>query len=265
MSKNLVNGYDIDPHLAEIYDQNETDSDDLDLIRKLIGEHNHWHILEPFCGTGRLLIPLALDGHVLVGIDQAQGMLECAQSKIDQLAIQVRKRIKLTKAEALEAGWPQNFDLVILGGNCFYELATLEEQEACIKKAAEALTPGGYVYVDNDHMEGGLAESWQSIKAVRRSLTEVCQDGTKVESSKKTVWVDVPHRLARFQRRVKIEFPEGQIQEKEYFQQKHPISTIEVRNCLERTGFAVEQLFGDHTGSRYTDASPRAIFWARKC
>lgn len=265
MIKNLVNGYDIDPHIAEIYDQSETYSDDLGLIRKLIGDHNPWRILEPFCGTGRLLIPLALEGHTFVGIDQARTMLERAQNKINQLTLQVQKRIKLIKANVLATNWPQNFDLVILGGNCFYELATLEEQEACIRLAADALNPGGYMYIDNDHMEGDLAETWQTIGRVRKSLSGICQDGTKVESSMETVWVDVPRRLARFQRRVKLVFPDGNILEKEVLQQKHPISAVEIRTCLERSGFEVEQLFGDHTGSLYTDASLRAIFWARKC
>jgi hypothetical protein len=32
MINDLVNGYDIDPHFAEIYDQDETYSDDLGII-----------------------------------------------------------------------------------------------------------------------------------------------------------------------------------------------------------------------------------------
>jgi len=50
----------------------------------------------------------------------------------------------------------------------------------------------------------------------------------------------------------------------EYVHQKHPVSAVEVRGWLENHGFAVERTFGDRAGNPYTDASPRAIFWARK-
>ena len=38
---------------------------------------------------------------------------------------------------------------------------TPEEQEGCLISAAAALNPGGYVYVDNDHMEGELDAAWR--------------------------------------------------------------------------------------------------------
>ena len=50
--------YDVDAHVAEIYDQLETKTADVDLIRRLVGPGNRLRILEPFCGTGRVLIPL---------------------------------------------------------------------------------------------------------------------------------------------------------------------------------------------------------------
>ena len=38
-------------------------------------------ILELGCGSGRMLLPLAEAGCVVVGIDNAQGMLDSAESK----------------------------------------------------------------------------------------------------------------------------------------------------------------------------------------
>ena len=62
--------YDIDPHLAELYDQQETYDEDILLIQKLIGQGSVRRILEPFCGTGRILILLALAGYEVVGLDR---------------------------------------------------------------------------------------------------------------------------------------------------------------------------------------------------
>ncbi len=99
MSYNMTNAYDIEPHIAEIYDQVETYADDVALIRRLIGGRGLLRILEPFCGTGRIPISLALDGHTLVRLDQAKGMLAHARAKIMRLPTEVQRRITLAEAD----------------------------------------------------------------------------------------------------------------------------------------------------------------------
>ena len=256
--------YDVDSHVPEIYDQGENYTDDVMLVRRLIAGRGPWRILEPFCGTGRILIPLACDGHELVGLDQAEKMLDRARAKVADLPEEVRGRIALYWADVTEHTWPGGFDLVLLGANCFYELATPEEQERCIASAAAALRPGGYVYVDNNHMEGELDESWRVPGVQPGWPTGTCEDGTRVESTTETIGFDAALRLWRCRRRTTVIFPDGRQTTNEYVQQKHPCSTGEVRGWMEGHGFVVEHLFGDRTGNPYTDASGRAIFWARK-
>jgi SAM-dependent methyltransferase len=256
--------YDIEPHIAEIYDQVEAHTDDVALIQNLIGERGPLRILEPFCGTGRILIPLAMDGHHLVGIDRAQGMLVRAQAKVDGLWDRVRERIALIQADVLDKEWPRGFDLILLAANCFYELATAQEQKRCIASAFAALESGGYVYIDNDHMEGDLDESWQRGGVSTSFPTGTCSDGTHVESTVQTIWYDAPRRLARFCRRTRVSLPNGNVVEESYVQQKHPVSTVEVRTWLEEQGFFIEQLYGDRARNPYVAGSPRAIFWAGK-
>jgi len=264
MSYNQTNMYDLEPHIAEIYDQSETYTDDVQLIRRLIGARNSLRILEPFCGTGRILIPLACDGHTLTGLDQAAGMLERLRRKMAHLPHETGRQITLVWADVIQVGWPEGFDLVILGGNCFYELATPAEQESCLRSAALSLNPGGCVYVDNDHMEGDLDPAWQRPGAGRGFPSGTCADGTRLESTTETIWFDAPHRLVRFRRSTKVTLPDGSLVEKEYIQQKHPVSKIEVQTWLEAYGFVIEQVYGDRNGNPYTEASNRAIFWARK-
>ena len=266
MNHNNINAYDTDLHVAEIYDQCETELEDVDFIRKLIGNTGSMNILEPFCGTGRILIPLALDGHVVHGMDQSAGMLDRACRKIQHLSPEVQKRISLEQADVLcsREAWHRGFDLVILGCNCFYELATSDEQEKCIVQAFQSLKPGGYLFLDNDHIEGELAASWQHLGVVEPSLSGKCSDGTVVESTRETIWFDVPRRLARFQRLTKVTLPDGHVLEQEYIQQKHPVSKAEVQSWLEKHGFMIEDIYGSYERAAYVDTSPRAIFWARR-
>jgi len=219
-------------------------------------------ILEPFCGTGRILIPLALDGHVVSGMDQSTGMLDRARKKIQGLPLEAQERIKLLQVDVLRKEWPCGFDLVILGCNCFYELATSDEQENCIVQAFQSLNPGGHLFLDNDHMEGELAVSWQNIGVVEPSLCGKCSDVTLVESTRETIWFDAPRRLTRFRRHTRVTLPDGTATEQEYIQQKHPVSTGEVGDWLEKHSFIIEDTYGTYDGASYIDTSPRAIFWA---
>ena len=79
-----------------------------------------------------------------------------------------------------------------------------------------------------------------------------------------TLWYDAPRRLVKFRRSIRVIAPNGEVTEHEYLQQKHPVSTGEVRDWLERHGFSVEALYGTREGTPYTADSPRAIFWAQK-
>jgi SAM-dependent methyltransferase len=264
MSKNK-NSYDIDPHVVELYDAHETQTDDVELIRKLLSGREQLRILEPFCGTGRILIPLAEDGHEMVGLDQSEHMLDRARARIAKLPPAIGKRIELIRADATAGDWPGGFDLVLLGGNCFYELASPAEQESCIASAAAALEGGGYVYVDNDHMEDEIPQSWlPSGKRSTRFPSGTCADGTHLQGTTEILSFDSRKRLWRARRSITMTFPDGTTKTVERIQQKHPVSFSEVKGWMEKYNFVIEKTFGERAESPYTPKSPRAIFWARK-
>ena len=75
-----ANMYD-DPLLAELYDREETGAGDLALLRRMLAGRPGARVCEPFCGTGRLLLPLARDGHRLTGIELAPAMAARLRAK----------------------------------------------------------------------------------------------------------------------------------------------------------------------------------------
>jgi hypothetical protein len=164
----------------------------------------------------------------------------------------------------LSEDWPEGFNLVILGGNCFYEIATPDEQEKCIRQARDSLNQNGYLYLDNNHMEGDLDSDWRQPGVhENRFPTGKCGDGTIVRGTTETIWYNTKERLVRFRRTVEITFPNGTTNDKEWTEQKHPPSTLEMKTWLDKYGFAIEFLWGDRKKSLYTDMSPRAVFWAK--
>jgi len=262
---NRAESYDaIDRYIAEIYDQTETQQDDVALIRLLVGARAT-RILEPFCGHGRILIPLAELGYEITGMDLSDQLLQSLNGRLRELPERVQKRASFRKADVIADRWPTGFDVVILGANCFYELATEEEQEHCIEAAAAALMPGGHLYLDNNHMEGWLDPSWHEPGVSEGVFpTGVCSDGTRVSGTSETVWHDSARRLVRFRRTATVQTPDGRAYTKEWTQQKHPPSTEEMRGWLTKHGFIIEDIWGDRRRAPYTDDSSRAIFWAAK-
>jgi SAM-dependent methyltransferase len=121
---NRAEMYDaVGQYIAEIYDQAETWRDDVALIQSLIGNRRAT-ILEPFCGHGRILIPLAEAGYEIMGLDLSDQLLRSLDERLRCLPSDVQTRASFRKADVIADEWPTGFDVVILGANCLYELAT---------------------------------------------------------------------------------------------------------------------------------------------
>ena len=244
----------LDARWPIIYDEIEHGADDVNLIHRLIGDRGPLRILEPFCGTGRILIPLAQNGHEIVGLDKSRFMLDRARKKVAQLPEDIQQRIKLIEVDVTAGDWPQGFDVVILGGNWPYELPSPEVQEGCIVSAAASLKTGGYIFHDSDHMEGELDPRWRE-PGVKKGQEEILPDGSRVQGASETIWYDATKRLWQSRRSTKITFPDGSTDSREIVIQKHPPSRDEVRGWLEKHGFNIE--WSNETEGRIT-------YWAKK-
>jgi SAM-dependent methyltransferase len=256
--------YDADSHVGELYEKLEHDNGDIKQITKWVTHKEMLRILEPFCGTGRIMFPLIDRGFHVTGIDASVCMVSYARSKVLNLAIDTAPNVKLIVAEVLDYGWPSNMDLVILGGNCMYELPTESDQLQCIQKANQSLRQGGYLYLDNDHMEGELSDSWKDPSPRTCFPSGECADGTVVRSTMRTVWFDSSRRLVRFERKTTATSSDGKVTESVCIQQKHPPSIAEMESWIGNCGFQILSSVGDRSVNPLLLSSPRATYWAKK-
>jgi SAM-dependent methyltransferase len=256
MSINETSMYDVDSHIGEAYDGDwGTGTDDVESVRDFIAGQGPLRILEPFCGTGRILLPLAQDGHDVVGMDRSRVLLARLREKSSRLPQDVPRRVTVVEGDVTVLPWPTGFDIALMGGNCLYELGGPQEQERCIASAAASLQSGGRLFLDNDHMEGELAETWRTCGRHRHLRPFTCQDGTVLEFEAETIWYDAPRRLHRSRRRTTVTGPDGSSRIVEFIVQKHPPSLCEMRGWLSAHGLAVV----------YANETPeRATYWAQK-
>jgi len=250
------------PLLAELYDQSETYTDDVELIRRLIGDCGPLNILECFSGTGRILIPLAQDGHRITGIEIAPAMNARAAAKIAKLGDDVRSRVTLKVQDVLDGEWGFGYDLVIMSDNAFYELPSARMQERCIQFAREALLSGGRLFLDNDDYKGDWSRGPFGKEGT--IFDGEGADGTFGRSTVDSLRFDEEDGILYMKHTWFTRSSHGAESYIEYLSSTHPASAKEIEDWLKKYGFHILQMFGDRQGNPYTEESNHAIFWARK-
>lgn len=100
-------------------------------------------ILELGAGSGRVTIPLARDGHQVVAVDQMPPMLARLAQRTAKLAPSVAARITPLPGELCTFQAPGTFPLAIAAFNVLEHLYTRGELDACLRRVAAHLAPGG--------------------------------------------------------------------------------------------------------------------------
>lgn len=101
-------------------------------------------VLELACGTGRLTIPLARDGHEVVGLDASPAMLALARRKAEQAsapAVFVQGDMR-----AFDLG--RRFGLVLISCNSLSHLVEPDDLRSCFAAVRRHLAPGGVLAFD---------------------------------------------------------------------------------------------------------------------
>ena len=101
-------------------------------------------VLELACGTGRLSVPLAENGHSVVGLDSSAAMLGAALRKAGGAGVQV----EFVKGDMRSFDLGREFALVIVSCNSLCHLITNEELVGALRRITCHLAPGGLLGFD---------------------------------------------------------------------------------------------------------------------
>ena len=120
---------------------------DVDFYRRLAGQTGD-PILEVGCGTGRVAIPLAADGHEVVGVDLSEAMLGLAERSRAALAPDVAARLSFHHADMATLSLGRDFALIIAPSRVFQFLLTTEAQRQGLAALRSHLRPSGLLVLD---------------------------------------------------------------------------------------------------------------------
>lgn len=212
-------------------------------------------ILELGCGTGRVAIPLAQDGHDVVGLDRSEAML----ARADRHARREGVALRLVEGDMRSFSFSEAFPLIAIPANTFLML-TPDERWSCLARCREHLAETGLLAIDCFQpdpeqivgRDGVVREDWT------RHDPESGRDVTKFSSSYANVdqidlrwWfeeVDDEGHLTRWQRAATL----------------HYMYRREAELLFSAAGFDLEALHGDYDGSPAGPSSPKLLVVAHR-
>lgn len=129
------------------YDSTYEDrTDDVDYYVQLARKHSS--VLEYGIGNGRIALPIARTGAAVYGIDHSRPMVEDLKRRLKEEPADVRKRVRVKRADMRTAALGEQFSLVICPFNTAQHLYEREDMEAWLARVSEHLAPRGELVLD---------------------------------------------------------------------------------------------------------------------
>lgn len=254
--------------IARLYDLDlSADPGDVELFQAL-ARRTGGPIVELAVGSGRIAVPLAEDGHHVVGVDLDPAMLARARARLSTAGARARSRLELVEGDladahanaAVRASGP--YQLAILALNSILILNTPERQRAALRSMAGLLAPGGLAVVDTwipipadlTAFDGRLSLDW---------LRTDPETGNEV-AKQSAAWFDPVARVVTL---VTL-FDEGRPGEAPVRWARNDVlrfvTVDELISYATDAGLQVEQVAGDHELNPLAPGSDRAVLLARK-
>jgi ubiquinone/menaquinone biosynthesis C-methylase UbiE len=251
-----VDGYD---RIARFYDiEHDALVDDLFMYENLARRCGS-PILELGCGTGRVALHLAQAGFEVVGLDTSSAMLSIAHEKLSRAGLS--EQVHLSQGDLADLAFDRQFALAILAINTFMHFRTIAAQVRVLANVRRHLEPAGWLIIDLPRADRSLLlEAGEHL-----TINHILTDPDTGQPIIKTVVATVD--LATQTQHLTLAYDEtdeaGNVRRTTASFQVRYFVRYEMELLLDKSGFAVEALYGSYELDPYQDASERMIFVAR--
>ncbi len=221
-------------------------------------------ILELGCGTGRVLVPLAKDGHKICGLDLSAAMLMQCRERLDSESAEVKSRTRLVEANMAGFDLGEKFRLIIIVFRPFQHLETVQEQMACLHSAYEHLENGGRLIFDLFQTDPRRMHDSKFLEEQEMESDLHLADGRRVRVTERTVAYHRAIQVNECELAYYITHPDGRTEKLAHAFRIRYFFRYEVEHLLARCGFRVAELYGNLDKSPLRDDSPEMLFVAEK-
>jgi SAM-dependent methyltransferase len=216
-------------------------------------------ILELGCGTGRLLIPLARDGHRITGLDASPAMLEIAQTRVK--AANLEGAVSLAQGDLRDFDLPDRFALAIIPINTFMHCYDTEQQLACLRCVRRHLVSGGRLVVDVYNPD---------LPTLLEADGRLVSDGVVMDpQTGHTIQRITLRRLDMANQTQHITFfldevaADGSVRRTTFPFRMRFVFRFEMELLLRMAGYSLEALYGSYDLAPFENGSEKMIFVAR--
>ncbi|MEO0565715.1 MAG: class I SAM-dependent methyltransferase, partial [Chloroflexota bacterium] len=247
--------------VARYYDAENADkTDDIDFYTEL-AEEIDGPILDVGCGSGRVVLPLALNGYTVLGIDDNTAMLARARQRIARQP-QFYETLTLHEGDILTHQINETFSLILLTYNMLMHFHDVDAQINLLQRMRQLIadSPNSRLVLDLPNAGEMFATPDSDAITLERTFIDP-ETGHMVMQQA----VSVLDRATQLMRVTWIydEIDGGSNVKRtvaptvfRYFM------PYEVQHLLTLTGFRVTEIYGDTDGSPFEDGCPRMMVLA---
>jgi asparaginyl-tRNA synthetase len=212
-------------------------------------------ILEAACGTGRILIPLARQGHEIVGFDLSAERLDICTKRLAKEKEDIRLHTELYHADMTKLDLGRSFGLIITPFRGLQDVLDPRDLRRAFERFRQHLLPEGRLIIDvfNPSIPF-LAGSTPTGEF--DEVHEILKDGRCVRLSYRILGRDLFAQTQKIEEIISVEEPDGKkIRESRIFETRYAFRW-ELEYLLELTGFEIEKIYGGYDFSRLGDIYP---------
>jgi Methyltransferase domain len=199
-------------------------------------------------------VPIAQDGHHIVGLDRSAAMLERAERRARRANVDVR----WVEGDMRAFSFNEAFALIFVAFNSFLMLEP-DDRWACLARAREHLAPRGRVAIDVFQpdpeivvgLDGGVVDEWERVDPESaRSVHKFSSSRANVDGVTQRIWYDETT-------------DDGTVTRIGGTTTLHYLYRREVDLLFSEAGFNIETLHGDYDGNP-ADAMSRKLLVVAK-
>ena len=218
--------------------------DDIPFYLKLVREYGG-PILELGCGTGRISIPIAMEGFRVVGVDVSFPMVRRAFLRGMDAGLNLKCVVGDMRSIPVSGRYP----LIIVPYNAFSHLYTFDDVVAFFREVRALMDSNGKLVIDVFNPDADILRG----SMVRKLVGSYERNGRRVMVYG-TGWYDFATQINH----IKWYFSDGEREWSREFTMR-VFFPQEIMNYARFMGFRVDAMYGDYSGGRITASSPRIL------
>lgn len=219
-------------------------------------------ILELCCGTGRVAIPLARDGHQVVAVDVSAAMLDRLRHKLQGESSDVAARVEPIQQDITRLDLEgRRFPLAILAFNSLLCLTDAASQRAALTATAAHLSAGGILAID---AVNPLVLPVAGDPAAKPFFTRTSEISGRVYTRFAAIGPLEPTQRQRLYGWYDEILENGTVRRTPYEMHWRPMFRSELELMLELASLRVVAIEGGHRHEPFTSTSAKMFALARK-